>query len=341
MNIARIFLLTLVINSFILPQDKVIVLSKKVGDVLEKEEALKYNLFPLITDFESAVIKQYNAKYSAEVKKNLMGEMIDTSIILTYDEIINMAMLIDYSTEVEKGNFDSKKAEVHLFYTNGEPVQKIEGAGSNYLSRRKYSENLPFIQDTSRIKFQSILRWGAGVGISSYSYNISGVEEFKQKLGITNLTGGEISSTPPILFISFVELKGYSLEFSYGGNSSFKRLSLGMNYLMRNMFSKVITPFAGISVSSLKLSTSYDSGDSIQVDAHYKSKLVGIDIKHSTLGYTIKAGVEAGGDFMSFTVSGANTWVAKKRGTGKADVFIVDLSGFSIEAALKLYFGVY
>jgi hypothetical protein len=350
--IYQILLIGLFLTALLFPQEKIIVLSKKVGERVEKKDALKYHLFQSIGNFESAVIKQKDSSYFAEVEVWREGRIIDSSFSLTYGKIINMAKLIEYSDEVNKGNYDYlNNLDVHLFYADGTPVKyKLDPSAfiiPNYKKSKyydtKHSEPLPFINDPDRIKFKPSIRWGAGIGILQYPGKVSGESEFKQKLGITHLNPKESSGMLPFLFIGFFEWKFIGLEFECGGNNMYSKINLGANYLFKDILNDFITPFAGLSISFLKYSRSYESGDSIKVTPGYKDLLLGVDIHNNTLGYNLTAGVALDSPSLGLGIllNAGYTLVSKKQGTGKADILVIDLSGFYFEAQLKICFGEY
>jgi hypothetical protein len=340
-------LISLFLTVLLFPQEKIIILNKKVGERIEKQDALKYHLFQSINNFESAVIKQKDSSYYADVELWRMGRIIDSTFSLSYGSIINMAKLIEYSAEVNRGNYDLNNFKVQLFYSDGTPIQytldSLAFVNSNnnkkIISQKKHSGLLPFVNDPDRVKFKTSIRWGAGIGISTYPAYVS-ESEFRQKLGLTNLTSKD---DPGILFLfsGFLEWKFIGIEFEYAGNSEYSKINVGADYLFKGLLNDFITPFAGFSISFLKFSRGYDSGDSILVSPGYKDKLLGVDIHNNTMGYKLTAGITIEGGDVALSLSAAHTWVAKKRGVENAQVLLIDLSGFSFEAKLKIYFGEY
>lgn len=347
--IYQLLFICIFLTSLLFPQEKIIVLSKKVGERVEKENALKYHLFQSINNFESAVIKQKDSSYFAEVEAWRGNRVIDSSFSLTYGRIINMAKLIEYSDEVKKGNYDYlNNLEVHLFYADGTPVQyKLDSSAfiiPNYKKSKysdiKSSELLPFINDPNRVKFKTSIRWGAGIGISICPIKVSGESEFKQMLGITRLSSNNNPGIP-FMFTGFLEWKTISFEFECGGNSEYSKINIGANYLFKGILNDFITPFAGLSVSFLKFTRSYESGDYIEVSPGFKEQLLGVDIHNNTLGYNLTAGLALDNPYIGVSLGAGYTWVSIKRGTGKADILVIDLSGFYFEAKLKICFGEY
>ena len=204
----------------------------------------------------------------------------------------------------------------------------------------KKPEVLPFINDSGRVRLEHSIRWGASIGVSTYCNKISGISELKQKLAITHLDSNE-NPDMPLMFEGFLEWKTFSFEFEYAFNSNYSKISIGANYLFRYLINNYITPYAGLSLSSLKFTRYYASGDSIEVSPGFKRQLLGIDLSNNTLGYNIIIGVKLNAHLGSLSLNAGHTWVSMKRGKGEAGILMIDLSGFYFESMLKIYFGEY
>jgi hypothetical protein len=199
---------------------------------------------------------------------------------------------------------------------------------------------LPFVNDSGRVKFAPSIKWGAAIGISSFRNKISGITELKQRLAINHLNSNE-NSAIPIMFGGFLEWRSYSFEFEYAFNSNYTKISIGANYLFKDIVNVYLTPYAGISLSSLKFTRYYESGDSMEVNPGYKSQLLGIVLNNNTLGYNILVGMKINYHLASLSLSAGHTWVSKKRGRGEAGMLMIDLSGFYFETMFKICFGEY
>jgi hypothetical protein len=209
-----------------------------------------------------------------------------------------------------------------------------------YNTESKKSDTLSFVHDSTRVKFPPQVKWGGGIGMSTFPYSISGETEFKQKLKISHLNPNDVSGLS-VMFFGFLEWRNFNLEFKYSGNANTTRYSAGVNYLFKDIINNFLTPFAGVSISALKFSRSYEAADSIEISPGYKNYLIGVDINNNTIGYNLTVGISIDSYVACLSLSATNTWVSKKRGSGAAEFLIVDLSGVYFEAKLKIYFGEY
>jgi hypothetical protein len=373
-NIYRLLFTFLFLTAISFPQEKIIVLNKIVGERIEKEEAAKYHLFQTIPNFESAVIKQKNSSYFAEVEIWKKGRIADSTFSLSYGGILTMAKLIKYNDDVNNGNYDLSKYDVQLFYADGtQLINNLDPtSGENITITDQYKplsvnnfdstsnqnqiksvnyktsfmwgssyKDLPFIENQDRIKFQPSFRWGAAIGVLFYPYKVTGISDLIEKLKITHLTADD-NPGPSFSFVGFLEWTDISFEIEYAGNHEYSRVSLGADYLFNNqLLFNFITPYAGFSVSSLKFSRSYESGDSIETSPGITNYLVGADIHNFTLGYNLTGGLALGNPYISFTLGLGYTWVSKIKGSGNAELLGIDLSGPYFESKFKIFFGEY
>jgi hypothetical protein len=371
-NIYRLLFTFLFLTAISFPQEKIIVLNKIVGERIEKEEAAKYHLFQTIHNFESAVIKQKNSSYFAEVEIWKNSRIADSTFALSYGGILTMAKLIKYNDEVNNGNYNLNKYDIQLFYSDGTPLinnldttahqntsisenfksssindfDSTSGQNQNILNGNKPSMlwrssfyDLPFIDNPNRIKFKPSFRWGAAIGVLFYPSNVTGIPEFKEKLKITQLIPEE-NLGPSFSFVGFLEWKVISFEIEYAGNNEYSKASLGANYLFKNqLLFNFIIPYAGLSVSSIKLNRFYNSGNEIEVSPGIFNTLRGVDIHNFTLGYNLNGGFALDNPYVSFTLGLGYTWVSKIKGSGNSEMLGVDLSGPYFESKFKLFFG--
>lgn len=84
-------------------QEEAIILSEKVGAIIEEEERNTYGLFPTVADFVSAVIlPQEDGSFQAKVTYQHQG-MEKTSLIqLSMARVKEMSVLIDHFEEIQR-----------------------------------------------------------------------------------------------------------------------------------------------------------------------------------------------------------------------------------------------
>jgi opacity protein-like surface antigen len=152
--------------------DKVVILSPRVGAVIDASERDHFRLFPQIKGFARAVVCESPQKtyYARIAFAEPDGEAKDTTVQLEKDYLLTLAEQIDHFEDLEKGVYQMGQQPATLKVV--EPQTRV-GTKPPELQ----SDILPFASKAEGLELESFPQVGFGVGLSSYSPDLSGVRD--------------------------------------------------------------------------------------------------------------------------------------------------------------------
>ncbi len=138
-------MLVLLLQGMLTPQEisKVIILSDRVGQSVERTERDYFHLFERYSDFKKAVIYISPArKYFVRVTTGKPGtQEKDTTILYSETTILRIAEKIDHFEDIVKGTYHIGDSPVHLSTADGNNIELKSGLPDD-------SKNEPLLSDT-------------------------------------------------------------------------------------------------------------------------------------------------------------------------------------------------
>ena len=150
--------------------DKVVILSPRVGAVIDASEREYFHLFPDIKGFVRAVVYQTPQKtYHAKIvltERN--GEARDTTVQCQENYLLTLAEQTDHFEGIEKGIYQmgQQPATLKLF----EPRTQVATTPPDL-----QPDLLPFAAQAGEFEPETYPDWGFGVGLSTYSPDFGGL----------------------------------------------------------------------------------------------------------------------------------------------------------------------
>jgi opacity protein-like surface antigen len=146
--------------------DKVLILSPRVGSVIDAGERERYGLFQGIKGFDRAVFFQTpEKKYYAKIMcVGSDGARRDTTVQYSEDELKMLAEQIDHFEDIQKGTYKmgQQPATLKVVERQGQVV-------------KQEPDLLPFAAQAGEFETESYPDWGFGIGLSTYSPDFSGL----------------------------------------------------------------------------------------------------------------------------------------------------------------------
>jgi hypothetical protein len=146
--------------------DKVVILSPRVGTMIDASERDHFHLFPQIKGFNRAVVYETPGKtyYTVIVSVRPDGTTKQTIVPYREDELLKLAEQIDHFEDLEKGTYQMGQQHATLRVV-GRQGQVVE----------QQSDLLPFALKTNESPLESFPQLGVGVGISASSLDPGGI----------------------------------------------------------------------------------------------------------------------------------------------------------------------
>ena len=302
---------------------KVIILSPRIGVVLNRQERDYFQILMRVNDFESAVFYQ-SADKRCFAKISLRPKLAppkDTTIYYPVGFMINISEKIDHFEDMQEGKYHMGAQPSFLasqldtagarFFVEGVLASPFDTSSALLLvpSGRWRDEELPFAGDAKKYFFDDFPDWGFGLGYSAYFADLSGITSALTKVEsrYRNL-GYEIQSNSLNTHVSPLRLLDLKIRFS----SSFGALceagkAIGSDNVLMEWFSASflyrfqtfkdarLFPFvgAGITVVYLSADQSYDnrisSVDTLNQYTTQYTRLESISVSASEAGLSITA----------------------------------------------------
>src|SRR5208283_167964 len=283
--------------SVVFAQDsaKVIILSPRIGVVLDRQERNYFQIFMRVNDFESAVFfqsadKQCFAKISLRPK---LAPPKDTIIFYPVGFLLNISEKIDHYEDLLEGKYrmgaqpsfvasqlDTTAARFLVQSPMASPLD-TSSARSLVQAARWRDEKLPFADDANKYFFDDFPDWGFGFGYSAYFVDLSGIAPALTKIeeGYRNL-GYDIQSNDLNTHVSPLRLLDLKIRFSSSlaalfeagktvgsDNVSLEWFSASLLYRFQTFKEARIFPFVGAGVTVVYLSA----------DQNYSNRISPVD----------------------------------------------------------------
>lgn len=305
--------LTIVITVFtmgsIFPQDcsKIIILSKRVGTVIDRQERDYFELFKNFDSFNSAVFYQSpEGDFYCKIIYGSSDSLKDTTFIVKYGQLVNTAMRITYFEELKKGVTGIDPNSIGINYASCEEIKNQSGGtsvwGRQKLSGDKLSLSSIKINPQDLIKQEWQYGVSAGMGYNSADFNglskiFNILEEKIPQEGYSVTKSNLKFSTNPLFILTgslfYKDILKTDIEYSFSRNEnkslsfSYKSFSVSISYLFHLFDSAQPYVTAGYIGSSF---TAKNDNYNDRVD-DYSGTLKSITIDGNSKGLKIGGGV--------------------------------------------------
>lgn len=165
--------------------DKVVILSSRVGAVITKEQRDFFHLFQQIEDFSTATFyrtpdTQY---YAIFTRVNRFSQPKDTIVPYSEASLLRYSEVIEHFEALSEGKYRLGKVPGRIQVVGGgEVMRKPQQEGSlNSAPWRDY-DNLPFAQTDGAAFLDDFPDWGFGFGYSAYYADLSNFADAFTKL---------------------------------------------------------------------------------------------------------------------------------------------------------------
>ncbi len=305
---------------------KVIILSPRIGVVLDRQERDYFQILMRVTDFESAVFyqsadKQCFAKISLRPK---FAPPKDTVIFYPIGFLLNISEKIDHFEDLQEGKYHMGAQHSFVAFqldTTGARFL-VQGAltspldTSNALSLvpagRWRDEELRFAGNANKYFLDDFPDWGFGFGYSAYFADLSGitsaltkVEDRYRNLGYDILSNSLNTNVSPLRLLDLKIRFSSSLAVFFeagktvGSDNVFMEwFSASLLYRFQTFKEARIFPFVGAGVTVVYVSAEQDYGNRIspvdtldQYTTQY-TQLASISVSASETGLSITTGAD-------------------------------------------------
>ena len=314
--------------SVVFAQDsaKVIILSPRIGVVLNRQERDYFQILMRVNDFENAVFYQ-SADKRCFAKISLRQKLAppkDTTIFYPVGFLINISEKIDHFEDLQEGKYhmgaqpafsasqlDTAEARFFVHGALAFPLDTLN-ARSLMPAVRWRDEELPFAGNAEKYFLDDFPDWGFGFGYSAYFADLSGitmaltkVEDRYRNLGYDIVTNSLNTKVSPLRLL---DLKiRFSSSFAAlcevgktvgSDNVLMEWFSASFLYRFQTLKETRIFPFVGAGVTVVYLSAEQYYGNRIspvdtldQYTTQY-NQLQSISVSASATGVHITAGAD-------------------------------------------------
>jgi hypothetical protein len=314
--------------SIVFAQDsaKVIILSPRIGGVLNRQERDYFQILMRVDDFENAVFYQ-SADKKCFAKISLRPELAlpkDTIIFYPVGFMINISEKIDHYEDLREGKYHmgAKPSFVASqldttgarFLVQGVMASPLDSSGalSAVPAAPWRDAELPFAGDAKKYFLDDFPDWGVGFGYSAYFADLSGitsaltkVENRYRNLGYDILSNSLNTDVSPLRLLDLKIRFSSSLAalFEAGkatgsDNVLMEWFSASLLYRFQTFKEARIFPFVGAGVTVVYVSAEQDYGNRIspvdtldQYTTQY-NQLASISVSASETGMSITAGAD-------------------------------------------------
>ena len=315
-------------SSVVSAQDsaKVIILSPRIGAVLDRQKRDYFQILMRVNDFESAVFYQ-SADKRCFAKISLRPKLVppkDTTIYYPVGFMINISEKIDHFEDLQEGKYHMGAQPSFLasqldtagarFLVQGALASQLDTSGTLSLVSpgRWKDEELPFAGDAKKYFFDDFPDWGFGLGYSAYFADLSSITSALTKVEsrYRNL-GYEIQSNSLNTHVSPLRLLNLKIRFSssFGAlceagkaigsdNVLMEWFSASMLYRFQTFKETRIFPFVGAGVTVVYINAEQYYGNRIssvdtldQYTTQY-NQLASISVSASETGLSITGGAD-------------------------------------------------
>jgi len=177
-----------VVTSGIYPQggDRVIIVSNRVGVVIDKSEQIHYKIFERVSDFNSCVvhIDSLDGYYILFTLVDKNGKSKDTAISYSEQAILLLSEKIDHFEEILKGTYKPGTEKARIRILNGEEmiksldeIARTRDSLAVTLIKPAQPDILPFADIGDMQDYYFYPAWGFGFGVSTFSPDFGSVYE--------------------------------------------------------------------------------------------------------------------------------------------------------------------
>jgi hypothetical protein len=280
--------------------DKVVILSPRVGTMIDASERDHFHLFPQIKGFNRAVVYETPGKtyYIVIVSVRPNGTTKQTIVPYRENELLTLAEQIDHFEDLEKGTYQMGQQQATLRVV-GRQDQVVE----------QQSDLLPFALKTNESPLESFPQLGVGVGISASSLDPGGIavafnaiEEKYRKQGYT-IIHQSLNLDPPMQYRCNLTLR-LSQSFallvdvgrSFGTGLELKTVSARALYCFRVFEQRWVRPFAGGGILFSHFSIEKEYGDQNRISPIQSSGvydyLESVSAEGGNIGLMLDAGID-------------------------------------------------
>ena len=263
-------LLNVAANGALHGQDsaKVVILSPRVGPVIDKAEREYYHVFSPYARFEQAVILQTpDKRYFARITRLASPSGVESDTLVEYSEpgLIRMAERIDHLEELSSGDYVIGQEPVTLQFAEGgavslQAVPKAKRAQATVEVGPKF-EKLPIDMADEGFEYETFPLFGIGIGVSTYSPDLGGlenafkgIEEYYRDQGHPVSTSNRSLTASPLL-CAFLDTRfssrlTVSLEAGFStGAVKMQTFSVSSTYAIATVADGHLRPYAGAGIS--------------------------------------------------------------------------------------------
>jgi hypothetical protein len=185
------FISILIPGSLTAQSQRSVVLSPRVGVVIDSSAISTYRLFPGLTNVYSATFYQAanNSFWALVMSTTAEGILRDSVFATTFEALSMYADRIDHWEELQQGTYRMGTSPPGIFYEDGTPVHPPPQASAE--TAIDYSQ-FPFAKEGALALLPTYPDFGFGGGITTYSCDFSdleraygAVENYYRKQGFT------------------------------------------------------------------------------------------------------------------------------------------------------------
>ena len=326
-------------------QDKLVIISKKVGEEINHKESERYNLFRKYRDLRSiAFYCTAEGKYYARIIYTTSDKKAkDTIIKLSEKSIFKAALQVEFYEDIRKG-----------FYPKN-PIYSLDTLDNKYYVRisNVYDDVLPFIE--SKRKLIPNPSTGFDISFSYVSLDLSPVESFFEdaensfrregwNIPKNNLNFNVSAMYTLNLYIRIYKTFGIEIETgkSIGPDVEFWYSAGFLRYSFDIENLPVIRPYVSVGIGKHSYFTEATYNNAIvSSGGAYLEKITS---EGGKVGYFLKTGLEAwapteGGYFpICLNAFAAYSYIPEIISTDYGYTTKVKLGGFRFGAGLRIYF---
>lgn len=253
---------------------KIVILSPRVGTLIDETERNSFQIFPQIRNFISAVVYTADGNYFIQFRlSDLDGKERDTIIIYSENLILMIAEKIDHYEEIKGGNYKIGQNPPTLVIAEGEPLRiqlpphtkrrktdQTQSTSDKAVFKFWY-EPLPLAQTAIFEDQETYPKLGFGIGFALYSPDFSNLNNAflaienkyrdqgysiggsNTKLDITSLIYFHLQFQPFKHFSLFLQTASMDEE-----SKKFSTTTVSLLYHVRPFQGSWFRPFAGVGI---------------------------------------------------------------------------------------------
>ena len=296
---------TLHLHVFAQNQLPVIVLSDRVGEIIDKVEREQFQLFPAIENFEHATfyLLPDSSSESHITRSGESGTGTDTIVHYSFSATMNLAEKITFFERIIEGTHKMGDPDISIRTTSGLTISRSDRSWRGIPTSRAAQYFFPY-QQIRKLWSYPLLRLTGG--FSSYNPDLSeldatftAIEEKYRVQGYPIRKHRPGFETVALFWLSFSLRASESIGIILDAGTSlvqeieFYSTSLSVHYYYPIPGAKEIQPYIGAGINRVWLSANKEYDDRIGSGPGWtNSYLTSIYIKCTNFGATINFGVD-------------------------------------------------